>query len=55
LRVALRLPNARSGKIFRGTKKKIADGDSSQMPAMIDDPVILEEIGTALKGKSVPQ
>ncbi len=48
-----RLPKTRSGKILRGTIKKIADGDAWQMPATIDDPVVLEEIGTALKGKGV--
>ena len=31
--------------------KKIADGDAWQMPATIDDPAILDEIGTALKRK----
>jgi propionyl-CoA synthetase len=48
-----RLPKTRSGKILRGTMKKIADGDSWTMPATIDDPVILDEIGGALKGKGV--
>jgi propionyl-CoA synthetase len=48
-----RLPKTRSGKILRGTIKKIADGDQWQMPATIDDPVILDEIGSALKGKGV--
>jgi propionyl-CoA synthetase len=48
-----RLPKTRSGKILRGTTKKIADGDAWQMPATIDDPVILEEAGTALKEKGV--
>ena len=48
-----RLPKTRSGKILRGTMKKIADGESWTMPATIDDPAILEEIGTALKGKGV--
>ena len=48
-----RLPKTRSGKILRGTIKKIADGDSWTMPATIDDPVILDEIGSALKGKGV--
>jgi propionyl-CoA synthetase len=46
-----RLPKTRSGKILRGTMKKIADGESWQMPATIDDPAILDEIGTALKRK----
>jgi propionyl-CoA synthetase len=46
-----RLPKTRSGKILRGTMKKIADGDPWTMPATIDDPAILTEIGAALKGK----
>jgi propionyl-CoA synthetase len=46
-----RLPKTRSGKILRGTMKKIADGETWQMPATIDDPAILDEIGTALKRK----
>ena len=48
-----RLPKTRSGKILRGTIKKMADGEAWQMPATIDDPAILDEIGVALKGKGV--
>ena len=48
-----RLPKTRSGKILRGTIKKIADGDEWQMPATIDDPAVLDEIGSALRGKGV--
>ena len=48
-----RLPKTRSGKILRGTIKKIADGDSWATPATIDDPAVLEEIGTALKEHGV--
>ncbi len=48
-----RLPKTRSGKILRGTIKKIADGEPWDMPATIDDPVILEEIGVALRGKGI--
>jgi propionyl-CoA synthetase len=48
-----RLPKTRSGKILRGTIKKIADGDEWHMPATIDDPAILDEIGSALKGHGV--
>jgi propionyl-CoA synthetase len=48
-----RLPKTRSGKILRGTMKKIADKEPFNMPATIDDPVILDEIGGALKGKGV--
>ena len=50
-----RLPKTRSGKILRGTMKKIADGESWAMPATIDDPVILDEIGAALHEKGVRQ
>jgi propionyl-CoA synthetase len=46
-----RLPKTRSGKILRGTIKKIADGEQWTMPATIEDPKVLEEIGTALKGR----
>lgn len=48
-----RLPKTRSGKILRGTMKKIADGDDWKMPATIDDPAVLDEIGAALKEKGV--
>jgi propionyl-CoA synthetase len=51
--VVNRLPKTRSGKILRGTMKKIADGEEWKMPATIDDPAILDEIGAALKGKGV--
>jgi propionyl-CoA synthetase len=48
-----RLPKTRSGKILRGTMKKIADGEPWTMPATIDDPAILDEIGGALKGRGL--
>ncbi len=48
-----RLPKTRSGKILRGTIKKIADGEPWTMPATIDDPAILDEIKVAMKGKGV--
>ncbi len=46
--VVSRLPKTRSGKILRGTMRKIADGEEWTMPATIDDPAILDEIGVAL-------
>ncbi|UPJ41838.1 propionyl-CoA synthetase [Bradyrhizobium sp. 40] len=46
-----RLPKTRSGKILRGTIKKIADGEAWTMPATIEDPKVLDEIGDALKGR----
>ena len=48
--VVNRLPKTRSGKILRGTMRKIADGEAWRMPATIDDPAILDEIETALAG-----
>jgi len=48
-----RLPKTRSGKILRGTIKKIADGEPWTMPATIDDPAILDEIGSAMKERGV--
>lgn len=47
--VVKRLPKTRSGKILRGTMKKIADGQEYKMPATIDDPTILEEITEILE------
>jgi propionyl-CoA synthetase len=48
-----RLPKTRSGKILRGTMKKIADRVPWTLPATIDDPAILEEIGAALKKRGL--
>ena len=48
-----RLPKTRSGKILRGTIKKIADGESWTMPATIEDPKALDEIAAALKEKGL--
>ena len=42
--VIKRLPKTRSGKILRGTIRKIADNEEYKVPATIDDPVILTEI-----------
>ncbi|MGA3140479.1 MAG: propionyl-CoA synthetase [Xanthobacteraceae bacterium] len=47
-----RLPKTRSGKILRGTMKKIADGESWTMPATIEDPKALDEVDAALKDKA---
>ena len=51
--IVARLPKTRSGKILRGTIKKIADGEAWTMPATIEDPKVLDEIGGALKDKGV--
>ena len=52
--VVQRLPKTRSGKILRGTMRKIADGEEYRTPATIDDPVILGEITDTLKGAGYP-
>ena len=51
--VIKRLPKTRSGKILRGTVRKIADGESYKMPATIDDPAILDEIKEDLKKHNI--
>ncbi|MDQ0510286.1 propionyl-CoA synthetase [Angulomicrobium amanitiforme] len=48
-----RLPKTRSGKILRGTMKKIADAQAWNMPATIDDPTSLEEIAHALQTRGL--
>ncbi|HEY8567034.1 MAG TPA: propionyl-CoA synthetase [Beijerinckiaceae bacterium] len=48
-----RLPKTRSGKILRGTMKKIADGEPWTMPATIDDPGVLDEIGEVLQRRGI--
>jgi propionyl-CoA synthetase len=51
--VVPRLPKTRSGKILRATMRKIADKEEFKTPATIDDPAILDEVATALKGKGI--
>jgi len=53
--VVERLPKTRSGKILRGTIRRIADGQDYTMPATIDDPAILPEISEALARAGYPQ
>jgi propionyl-CoA synthetase len=47
-RVVQRLPKTRSGKILRGSIRRIADGEPAPPPPTIDDPAILDEIRAAL-------
>jgi len=47
--IVKRLPKTRSGKILRGTMRKIADNQEYNMPSTIDDPAILGEVEEALK------
>jgi propionyl-CoA synthetase len=50
-----RLPKTRSGKIVRGTIKKIADGVAYTIPPTIDDPAIFEEIAANLAAIGYPR
>ena len=53
--VVKRLPKTRSGKILRGTVKRIADGVEYTPPATIDDPAVLGEMAEALKALGYPK
>ncbi|MEX2146906.1 MAG: propionyl-CoA synthetase [Candidatus Rokuibacteriota bacterium] len=53
--VVKRLPKTRSGKILRGTMKKIAEGAEYTLPATIDDPAILAEITESLRDIGYPR
>ena len=53
--VVKRLPKTRSGKIVRGTIKKIADGHPYHVPPTIDDPAILDEITSDLASLGYPR
>ncbi len=47
--VVNRLPKTRSGKVLRGTMRKIADGETFTVPSTIDEPAVLGEIEQALQ------
>ena len=51
--VLKRLPKTRSGKVLRGTMRKIADSEEFSLPPTIDDPVILDEIKESLQAAGV--
>ena len=51
--VVARLPKTRSGKILRGTMKKIADQDAWTMPATIEDAGALEEVTAAIRARDL--
>jgi propionyl-CoA synthetase len=44
-----RLPKTRSGKILRGTMRKIADSEEYRVPATIEDPLTLDEVRDAMQ------
>ncbi len=52
--VVARLPKTRSGKVLRGTMRKIADDEAWRTPATIEDPAVLDEIRAALARLGYP-
>ena len=48
-RVVSRLPKTRSGKILRGSIRRIADGETAPVPPTIEDPAVLDEIVIVLR------
>ncbi len=50
-----RLPKTRSGKILRGTMRRMADCEPWKLPATIDDPAILDEISEAMMARGLMQ
>ena len=53
--IVRRLPKTRSGKILRGTMRKIAAGEPFKIPATIDEPAILDEIADVLGQLGYPR
>jgi propionyl-CoA synthetase len=53
--VVNRLPKTRSGKIVRGTIKKIADGAEYRVPPTIEDATVLDEIKANLNEMGYPR
>ena len=51
--VIKRLPKTRSGKVLRGTVRKIADGEDYTIPPTIDDPMIIDEIKQSLSENGI--
>jgi propionyl-CoA synthetase len=53
--VVNRLPKTRSGKIVRGTIKKIADGIDYRIPPTIEDATVIDEITVNLNALGYPR
>ena len=48
------LPKTHSGKVLRGTIRKIAEGKDYSLPATIDDQTVLSDINRALASAGLP-
>ena len=53
-RIVRALPKTRSGKVLRGTIRKMADGERWGVPPTIEDPAVLDEISGELAGLGYP-
>ena len=47
--VVAQLPKTRSGKILRGTMRRIADNEEYRMPATIENPEVLDQISESMQ------
>jgi propionyl-CoA synthetase len=47
-RIVTALPKTRSGKVLRGTIRKMADGEEWRIPATIEDPTVLDDFREVL-------
>jgi propionyl-CoA synthetase len=50
-----RLPKTRSGKILRGTMRRLAEGKEGRPPPTIEDPTTLDDIAQALQELGYPR
>jgi propionyl-CoA synthetase len=53
--VVARLPKTRSGKVLRGTMRRIAGAEPWQMPPTIEDPAVLDGITEQLRRLGYPK
>ena len=53
--IVSQLPKTRSGKILRGTMRRIADSEAYRTPPTIDDPASLDEIRESLQALGYAQ
>ncbi|HEY3946237.1 MAG TPA: propionyl-CoA synthetase [Solirubrobacteraceae bacterium] len=55
VKVVPRLPKTRSGKILRGTMRRLAEGKEGRPPPTIEDPTTLDEVAKALQELGYPR
>jgi propionyl-CoA synthetase len=50
--IVMALPKTRSGKVLRKTMREIADGKTPVVPSTIEDPTVLDALGSVLRPSS---